>query len=487
VLLSLAGCRPADRGIEVGSRSGADTAAVETEEQVAITTASDEARALYLKGRELSDQLRFHDARQQFEQAAAKDPAFALAHYDLATSSGSPKEFLAHLDQAVKLSAQASDGERLMIQALKAGSDGDSRKSLELTEELAEKYPRDARALTLLGLAYGTVQEFDKQAATLERATQVDPKYSQAWNLLGYARMSQRDYGKAEEAFKHYIALVPSDPNPYDSYAELLMRTGRFDESIAQYRKALSADPHFSNAFAGIAANLTYQGRHDAAAAEAQKLYAGARDDGDRRTALLTRATIYVDQGRTAKALQEMDRLYALDAKLGDTAAMSGDAVQMGDILIESGRAADAAKQYQRSLELVEKSGLSPKLKDNAKLADHFNQARLALAKRDMGGAKKHAEAYRTGAEATGDVARIRAAHEMAGKIALEEKDFDGAIAHLGQADQQDPYVLYQIARAYQGSGDAGKAKEAATSAAKANTLPSLRYAFVRGKASKIG
>jgi tetratricopeptide (TPR) repeat protein len=374
-----------------------------------------------------------------------------------------------------------------MIQALKAGSDGDSRKSLELTEQLAAKHPRDPRALTLLGFGYGTVQQFDKQAATLERAVTVDPEFAPAWNLLGYARMSQRNYGGAEEAFKRYIALVPGDPNPYDSYAELLMRTGRFDESIAQYRKALSVDPHFSNALTGIAANLTYQGRHDDAAAEAQKLYDAARDDGDRRTALLTRATVYVDQGRTAKALQEMERLYALDARLGDTAAMSGDAVQMGDILVESGRAAEAAQQYQRSLALVEKSGLSPELKENAKLADHFNQARVALATRDFAGAKTHAEAYRTGAEATRDVARIRAAHEMAGVIALGEKDFEGALAHLSQADQQDPYVLYQLARAYQGSGDAGKAKEAATSAANANTLPSLRYALVRGKASKIG
>ena len=486
-LVALLGCRSGERGTETASRDDGAVAAVETDEQVAVTSASDEARALYLKGRELSDQLRFHDARKHFEQAAAKDPAFALAHYDLAITSPSAKEFLAHLDEAVKLSSRASEGERLMIEALKAGNEGDSKKSLELTEELAAKYPRDARALTLLGFGYSTVQQFDKQASTLERATQVDPNYAPAWNLLGYARISQRDYGKAEEAFKKYISLVPNDPNPYDSYGELLMRTGRFEESIIQYRKALSADPHFSNAFVGIAANLMYQGRHDAAAAEAQRLHAAARDDGERRTALLTRATIFVDQGQTPKAMREMEKLYALDSKLGDTAAMAGDAFQMGDILLETGRASEAAQQYQRSLALVEQSGLAPELKQNAKLADHLNQARVALAKRDLAAAKKHAEAYRTGAEATQDVARIAAAHEVIGRIALEEKDYKGAIDHLGRADQQDPIVLYQLARAYQGAGDAAKAKDHAARAANANTLPSLRYALVRAKAAKIG
>ena len=49
----------------------------------------------------------------------------------------------------------------------------------------------------------------------------------------------------AEAAFKKYIELIPNDPNPYDSYAELLLKMGKFDDSIAQYRKALAIDPNF--------------------------------------------------------------------------------------------------------------------------------------------------------------------------------------------------------------------------------------------------
>ena len=46
-------------------------------------------------------------------------------------------------------------------------------------------------------------------------------------------------YANAEKAFQKYIELIPKDPNPYDSYAELLLKMGRFEDSIAQYRKAL--------------------------------------------------------------------------------------------------------------------------------------------------------------------------------------------------------------------------------------------------------
>ena len=73
---------------------------------IPITTASDEARKLYLEGRALAEQLRAHDARKLFEQAAAKDPAFAMAHYQLAANSATAKEFLAHLNEAVALSDQ---------------------------------------------------------------------------------------------------------------------------------------------------------------------------------------------------------------------------------------------------------------------------------------------------------------------------------------------------------------------------------------------
>jgi len=61
------------------------------------------------------------------------------------------------------------------------------------------------------------------------------------------------------------------NPNPYDSYAELLLKTGRFDEAIAQYRKALSIDSKFISSFNGIAAALMYEGKHDDALTEIQK------------------------------------------------------------------------------------------------------------------------------------------------------------------------------------------------------------------------
>ena len=491
MLSTLTACSPRKPSTETASATTATATAGGTAEwnkgAVPLSTESAEAKDLYLKGRKLAEELRAHDGRKLFEQAAAKDPSFAMAHYQLAINSATAKDFFEHLNEAVELSDKASEGERLMILNLQAGGNAQPKKALEYAEELVAKYPQRRagplpprqRVLRPAAVRQGdrAVPEGDRDQSEVLAAPTTP---------LGYAYRPLEKYTEAEEAFKKYIELIPNDPNPYDSYAELLMKTGRFDESIAQYRKALGVDQHFSNSHIGIATNLMLQGKHDEAAAEAQKLYDAARDDGDRRFALFARSVIYADAGRTAAAVKEIEREYALDARLADSANMSGDAQLIGNILLDAGRPDEAAKKFWQALDLVDKSSLSDEVKADTRLADHYNKARVSLAKGDIETARKESQEYMSGAVARNNAFRIRQAHEMAGTIALKEKKYDDAITHLGQGNQQDPQVVYYTALAYQGKGDTGKARELAAKAANANVLPLATYAFVRGKAKKM-
>jgi tetratricopeptide (TPR) repeat protein len=81
---------------------------------------------------------------------------------------------------------------------------------------------------------------------------------------------------------------------------------------------------------------------------------------------------------------------------------------------------------------------------------------------------------------------RVKQAHELAGRIALAEKDYAAAIAELEQANEQDPRNLYRLYQAYQGKGDSAKAQEYCAQAAEFHSLPQLNYAFIRVKAQKI-
>jgi tetratricopeptide (TPR) repeat protein len=488
-LALLPGCDRREAGRETASAVTTDTAAASAASAagaVPITTSSDDARRLYLEARTISEQLRAHEGRKLYEQAAAADPSFAMAHYQLAVNSATAKDFLTHVKEAVALSDKASEGERLSILALEAGGNANPAKALEYQEELVAKYPRDERAHQLLGTAYFGRQEYDKAIEQYRAATAINPSFSPAYNLLGYAYRQLGKYDSAETAFKKYIELVPGDPNPYDSYAELLMKTGRFDESIAQYRKALEHDSNFIASRVGIATNLMFQGKHAAGAAEMDRLYQHARDDGERRTALFVKGVILVDGGKTDAALKEIEREYALDARLADTANMSGDALLLGNILLDARRIDAAERQFRQSFDLVEKSGLADDAKQDARLADLYNRGRLALARGDLAAAGTAAEQYTKGAEERQNVFRVRQAHELTGLVALAQKNYDQAIAHLGQANQQDPYVVYSTAVAWKGKGDAAKAKELAAQAANANVLPLITYAFVRDEARRM-
>jgi tetratricopeptide (TPR) repeat protein len=485
----LSGCNGRKADTESASASTTDSASEGSSANggaVPITAASDEARQLYLEGRTLSEQLRAHDGRARYEAAVAKDPSFAMAHYQLAANAATAKDFFAHLKEAIALSGKASEGERLTILALEAGGNAQPAKALEYQQELVAKYPNDERAHFLLATGYFGQQDYEKSIAQLRKATEINPNYSPAYNQLGYAYRQVEKFDDAATAFKKYIELIPNDPNPYDSYAELLMKTGRFDESIAQYQKALSVDEHFTPSRVGIANNLMLQGKPDQAAAKMDELYGRARDDGDRRTALFVKGVILTDAGRTDAAVKEIEREYALDAKLADSANMSGDAQLIGNILLNAGRTDAAAKRFWQALDLVEKSSLSDDVKQDTRLADHYNKGRVALAKGDVTTATTEAKAYAEGAAARQNKFRARQAHEFEGRIALADKQYDAAIMHLGQANQQDPEVIYLTALAYQWKGDGAKAKELAAKAAEANVLPLASYSFVRAKARKM-
>ena len=453
--------------------------------KIPVTTASEEARKEFLAGRDLAEKLRITDSIAHYDKALALDPNFALAELNRAQSSPTAKEFFEHLKKAVTLSDKASDGERMLIQAAEAGANGDPTKQKEILDKLVAAYPNDERAHFNLGGYYFGQQDFTQAITHYKKATELAPDYSTAFNILGYAYRQNEAYSDAENAFKKYIELIPNDPNPYDSYAELLLKMGRFDEAITQYNKALAIEPNFINSHFGIAAALTYKGDASAALAELDKMTQKARTDGERRTALFGRTVVALDSGKFDQALAETAKQYAIAEKGNDPAAMTGDLQLKGNILLEMGKADDARAAYEQALKITTDSSLSQAVKDNTARFQHYNLARLAIAKKDLATAKTETETFRKGVEAAKNANQLKQAHELAGRIALAEKNFDTAIAELGQANQQNPDVLYLLGWAYQEKGDASKAKDNYRRAAKFNSLPQVNYAIVRHKAEK--
>jgi tetratricopeptide (TPR) repeat protein len=480
VALSLAvfaGCNKA----KVGEVSAAASDAA----KVPITTTSDQARNEYLLGRDLSDRLLGQESLQHFDKAVALDPAFASAELALATNAATTNDFFEHQKKAMELADKVSEGEKLLILANDAGANGDVTKQKDCLEKLVAAYPNDERVQFNLANYYFGQQELEQAVEHYKKATELAPDYSPAYNVLGYAYRQQGNYADAEQAFKKYIELIPKDPNPYDSYAELLLKMGRFDDSLAQYHKALSIDPQFNPSHFGVAADEMYLGKPQEATAELQTMADHARNDGELRTAFFGMAVVAADHGKLDQALQAMNKEYAVAEKKNDLASMAADLQAKGNILVEMQNYDEATRQFDRSLQMIQTSNLSQDIKDNATLLHHYDLAGIAIAKKDYAAAKTHADEFRRGAEASKNSAQMQQAHELDGRIALAQKDNDKAIAELEQANFQDPRNLYRLSLAYEAKGDTEKAHDFLAKTVSFNSLPQLNYAFIRVKAQK--
>ena len=453
--------------------------------EIPITTSSEEAREAFIEGRDLNERLRRTDAHQFFERAVELDPDFAWAHLLAGFTGATNQEFFDSLARAVALIDRVSEGERLLILATQAGVNGEPEEQRAHLSQLVERYPADKRAHNALGTFHFGRQEYEEAIVHYRRAVEIDPEYSAPYNQLGYAHRFLADFDAAEAAFRRYIELIPDDPNPYDSYAELLMKTGRFQESIENYRRALQADQNFLPSYAGIAHNQSFLDDGEAARETLATLRAKARNVGEERASLFWTVLTYVHEGDYASALAACQEMRALAEEGGDWAAVTGDLNLAGDLLLEAGRLDEASASYDASLAAIERAEVLDEVKENVRRNTLYDRVRVLLARGDLEAARETAAAYAEAVVARGIPFELRQHHELEGRLAMAAGDAEAAVGHLERANQQDPRVLLLLAEAHRDQGRVAEARDYATRAADYNGL-GINYAYARLAARKL-
>ncbi len=458
----------------------------EDENKIAVTTMSAEAKNDFLQGRDLFEKLQQRESLTYFENAIAQDNEFAAAYYYHSLANPTPKGFFEDLDNALAHADKASEGERLIILALKAGVDGNQQQQEEYLKKLVGLYPDDERAQGQLGQFYFGQQKYDLAVQYLKKSTELNPDYSSSYNMLGYSYRNLENYAEAEKAFKKYIELIPNDPNPYDSYAEMLSKQGRYEEAITQYNKALEIDPNFFASHMGVSNNLIYLNRYDEAKMNCDECYAMAKNDGERRFALFTKTVACVDQGNIEGAMLEMQKQYNLAKNINDASAMTGDLNTMGNILFEAGRYDEAKMKFKEAIQVMESSDLAEEVKENTRRMNLYNNGRIALRTGKMDEAKKMANEFGTRAINANNTFQIWLSHYLNGLIALEENKYQMAISEFEKANLQNPQTYFYMAVASAESGDNTNAQMYAEKCANFNALINLNQAFVRNQAKEM-
>lgn len=454
-------------------------------EKIPVTTSSDQARIQYLAGRDLLDKLRFSDARGNFVAATANDPDFALAWLDLARTAPTATEFFDELDRAVKLADRVSAGERLMILGLQAGINGDPDGQRGYYERLVDLHGDDERAHALLGNWHFARQEWEDALEHLTRATELEPDFAQPYNQIGYCHRFRKEYDEAEKAFARYVELLPGEANPLDSQAELLMKTGRFDESIETYEKALTIDPDFVPSYIGIGNDYIFKGEGEEARRTLDRLAAVAANAAQKRQALFWTAVSWLYEGNVEKALEAAEARLAGARADEDYSTMSGDLVFIGDMLYENERPAEALARYAQAVEMMEKADVPEEVKEAARVNHLYEEARIALRRGDLTKARAMKHAYRLHAQARSIPNEVRRAAELAGMIAAYDRHFHNAVRYYEGANRLDPRVLYLTAEALHGKGEVTRARELYREVADFNAL-NVNLAYVKGKAEEM-
>jgi tetratricopeptide (TPR) repeat protein len=115
--------------------------------------------------------------------------------------------------------------------------------------------------------------------------------------------------GEAESYFRRALAGL-DDPLTHYNMGLLLALTGRVDDAIIEYQKALERDPLYSDARSNLAAAFARRGQLDRAAAELRRLLEHDPENASARTNL---GLVLLQQGRRDAARVQLEEALRLD------------------------------------------------------------------------------------------------------------------------------------------------------------------------------
>jgi tetratricopeptide (TPR) repeat protein len=418
-----------------------------------------------------------------FDQALEKDPDFAMAHLQRALVAGGLEERREHLNKAVSLVDKVSPGEAQFILYNKALFDGDGTKRVEYLNKLLEMLPNDLHVLDQAGIHYyAFVNDYKKALEYYTKATRIDPLFAPPYNMIGYTQVQLKNFDAAETAFKKYIELLPNSPNSYDSYAELLLTLGKYDQSIENYQIAYEKDNQYTTALAGIGNNYVLKGDLEKAREYFMKQYEEAVPINEKFGSLFSMILTHVEEGDIDGAINACESRYKSAEEQNLFQFKISSLNTAGFILAEHGELEKAASYYDKASEIIETAEMEDADRKGYKFGAGVNSCYMLTNLNQLDEATEEGKKCLSIAEKRQNPGELQFIHGRLGSLELKKGNFQQALDHLNQANPQSPYNWFQMAVAYEGMDMKDKANELFTQVANQNEVR-LDLIVVRGKA----
>jgi len=198
--------------------------------------------------------------------------------------------------------------------------------------------PKDYGAHFNLALAYSLLGKDADAVAEYKKTLELKPDLYQAELNLGISLLREKQGGEAIPFLTAAVAQKPKEYRPNYYLAEALLAAGDAEKAESHYKAALEADPKSAAAELGLAHALSKRNELADAAPHFQK---AAGLDPKYRDSLLELASLYEGQKQAPEAI-------AIYQQFPENA---GAQERMGELLLESGKPADAIARFQAAIE----------------------------------------------------------------------------------------------------------------------------------------
>lgn len=440
-----------------------------------ITTSSPQAHALFVRGLHDYENLYLERCNDDWRAAVKADPNLAVAWAWIAFNSSNPAEISQARNYAKFFAPKGSAGEQLMVSWIVKVQEGDFIGGISAMNDLLEMFPKD-KHVYYLAANWLMGEDGDEQAQRfLEHALALDKNFPPALNDLAYVYARHREFPKAFAAMDRYIALLPTEPNPEDSYGELKRMSGDFESALKHYRAALKIDPDFVSSQLGLGDTYALMGNQERARVEYEKAIRFAKNEADRLIYSMQSAMTWVREGKFAEAdkafLEIATTAHAKEQDLQEAQAYRHLAEYQADdnAALKYLAQAEDALSHRASISKSDKDEeLSRILRNRAVRAAHAGNQPLAD--------KSLHELEAMASDSRNRV--IQSSYNgAAGTLLMEQKKFEEAISYL-EEDRDNPFTMELLVQAYYQTNQSDKLHEA-EDRLRGTNVPTMEQAII--------
>lgn len=458
----------------------------EANNEIPITTSSEEALAQFNLGLELFDIGNNRKSRGYFAKAIELDPNFTSAYIYHSFSSGSAEEFKNDTDKAIETMEKVSEGEKLLAKKNITYIESDSEARMNMMKKLVELYPKSARAHRELGYEYGAINDRKTEREEFSKAIELKPEEAGAYTDLGlsYLFSDPKDFNKAEEIMAKVVAMVPENAGSHINLGDCYRAQNKLEKARDSYAKAIELNPEDAIGYYKKGHANSFLGNLE----EARTDYQNGRKYDEYKN-LTFEAFTYIYEGDADKALSwieeqlmDLDKYNLSESRVNSTKI--GCINTCSWIAMHNNKVEHIKELIAKRAPISEQIGASLENEiaiNNQKANMVYWEGIAAAMEADYETALAKADENKALLEGSTNPRKLESNQFLHGYISFKQSNYEDALAYFEKANPNSLYVKYMLSQVNEQLGNTERSIELLKEISD-NNFNSVQYAILRNE-----